>query len=255
MGEFAETPSRFFDVPPGISVEKYADERVCIMQGPTWATISAVRTSTKELPELVADVRERVPADREPTWHFGPSTRPRNAYGELKRCGFRLPRNRQSTLIALALTEEPERPEGVEVIRIESFEHFAAASELAWEAFDEPEDRRAKNRARLEEFFEEERRIGVPAEFLAFLDGKPAATAAAVPSDRGVFLAGGATASWARGRGLYRALVRARWDYAIEHKTPALVTHANPKTSYPILKRLGFADVCRIRRLQDSAAG
>jgi hypothetical protein len=27
-----------------------------------------------------------------------------------------------------------------------------------------------------------------------------------------------------------------------------------PKTSYPILRRLGFDEVCRIRRLEDSAS-
>jgi predicted GNAT superfamily acetyltransferase len=56
---------------------------------------------------------------------------------------------------------------------------------------------------------------------------------------------------WARGRGAYRALVRARWDDAVARGTPALVTEALPDTSYPILKRVGFVDVCTIRRLED----
>ena len=67
-------------------------------------------------------------------------------------------------------------------------------------------------------------------------------------------LIGGSTAEWARGRGVYRALVHARWQYAVQRGTPALVTHAMPKTSYPILRRLGFDEVCRIRRLEDSAS-
>ena len=73
----------------------------------------------------------------------------------------------------------------------------------------------------------------------------------AVPSQRGAYLIAGAVAPWARGRGLYRALVRARWELAVERGTPALVTQADPKTSYPILERVGFEDVCRIRRLED----
>ena len=84
------------------------------------------------------------------------------------------------------------------------------------------------------------------------MDGRPAGTALAVPTDRGVFLIGGSTAEWARGRGVYRALVRARWDYAVGRGTPALVTHAMPDTSYPILRRMGFEEVCAIRRLEDS---
>jgi len=72
-----------------------------------------------------------------------------------------------------------------------------------------------------------------------------------IPSPRGVFLIAGSAAPWARSRGLYRALVRARWDDAVARGTPALVTQANPDTSYPILKRLGFEDVCEIVRLED----
>jgi predicted GNAT superfamily acetyltransferase len=66
-----------------------------------------------------------------------------------------------------------------------------------------------------------------------------------------MFLVAGATMPWARGRGLYRALVRKRWDHAVERGTPALVTQAVPDTSYPILKRLGFQDVCDTHRLED----
>jgi hypothetical protein len=45
--------------------------------------------------------------------------------------------------------------------------------------------------------------------------------------------------------------VRARWELAVERGTPALVTQADPGTSYPILRRLGFQDVCDINRLED----
>jgi hypothetical protein len=47
--------------------------------------------------------------------------------------------------------------------------------------------------------------------------------------------------------------VHARWEYAVHRSTPALVTHAMPNTSYPILRRLGFDEVCPIRRLEDSS--
>jgi hypothetical protein len=45
-------------------------------------------------------------------------------------------------------------------------------------------------------------------------------------------------------------LIRARWDYAVGQGTPALVVHANPKTSYPILRRAGFEAVCEIACLE-----
>ena len=86
--------------------------------------------------------------------------------------------------------------------------------------------------------------------FLAHVDGRPAGTARFVIGSIGVFLIGGATAAWARGRGAYRALVRARWDAAVVRGTPLMVTHADPATSGPILRRLGLRHVCELSRLE-----
>lgn len=60
---------------------------------------------------------------------------------------------------------------------------------------------------------------------------------------------GGATAEWARGRGAYRAVVRVRWDAAVERGTPALAVGAG-SMSRPILERLGFDHVLQFRRLE-----
>jgi predicted GNAT superfamily acetyltransferase len=87
--------------------------------------------------------------------------------------------------------------------------------------------------------------------FVAFVDGQPAGVGRSVYSDRGVFIIAGGVREWARGRGVYKALVRARWDDAVARGTPALITEALPDTSYPILKRVGFVEVCTIRRLED----
>ena len=43
----------------------------------------------------------------------------------------------------------------------------------------------------------------------------------------------------ARGRGAYRALVRARWEHAAERGTPLLVVQAGAMSG-PVLTRLGF---------------
>jgi len=102
--------------------------------------------------------------------------------------------------------------------------------------------------------FETERDAGVAIAFLARIEGRPAGTGMSVYSGRGVFLIGGAVAEWARRRGVYRALVRARWDDAVVRGTPALVTGALPNTSLPILLRAGFREVCVIRRLEDTRA-
>jgi predicted acetyltransferase len=60
---------------------------------------------------------------------------------------------------------------------------------------------------------------------------------------------GGAVLPEARGRGAYRALVRARWDDAVARGTPALTVGAGPM-SEPILRRLGFEQIVQFRRLQ-----
>jgi len=153
---------------------------------------------------------------------------------------------------ALALVDPPPATRAeIQVRQIETFDDFVAARDIQWEAFDVPEGRRAQQRADLRGDFDESMTLGIPVGFIAMLDGRPAATALAIPSERGVFLIAGSTAPWARGRGLYRALVRARWDLAVERGTPALVTQADPSTSHPILQRLGFQDVCDINRLED----
>ena len=69
-----------------------------------------------------------------------------------------------------------------------------------------------------------------------------ASTGRAVYTRAGGYLLGGATAEWARGRGAYRAVVRARWDAAVERGTPALAVGAG-SMSRPILERLGFEQV------------
>jgi hypothetical protein len=253
LREYAEAPDRFSHLAPEASVERFADERICILQAPTWASVSGVRVGVNEVESLLAEVRERVRSQGPPVWWLGPSSTPPDLYERLRGLGLGDPHDRVSLLHALLLTREPDAPAEIDAHPIETFEQFVAARELQWDAFDTPEERRALNRPRLRGDFEEAQRGGIPAGFLATVDGRPAGTALAVPSDRGVFLIGGSTAEWARGRGVYRALVHARWEYAVERGTPALVTHAVPDTSYPILLRLGFREVCTIRRLEDRA--
>jgi hypothetical protein len=63
-------------------------------------------------------------------------------------------------------------------------------------------------------------------------------------------LSGAGTHPDQRGRGAYRALVRARWDAAVERDTPVLTVSAG-EMSRPILERLGFSVVGWIDCLLD----
>jgi hypothetical protein len=252
LREYAETPDRFATIAPGASVTRHDDGRICVLQGTLWASISAARFAEDQLDDVIAHVHELVPPEKQQVWWVGASARPANLVELLRKRGFVEPQDRVHELRALVLTTAPpELPEGVEVRRIETYDDFLAAREVQWLGFDTPEERRALQRPHLEADFEESMRLEIPVGFLALLDGKPAATGMAVPSARGVFLIAGTTAPWARGKGLYRALVRARWEYAVARGTPALVTQAMVDTSFPILQRLGFEEVCTILRFEE----
>jgi hypothetical protein len=87
LREYAETPDRFSYVAAGGTVERAADERICILQGATWASVSGVSVAAADVEPLLAEVRERVPAEKKPVWWIGPSTRPPDLYERLRALG------------------------------------------------------------------------------------------------------------------------------------------------------------------------
>ena len=222
-----------------------------MLQGPTWASVVDVHVAPAELPGLVDEVRRRVPADRWAVWRIGPSTEPADLTERLLALGFREPEDRAPTLNVVVCIEPPAAPSDVQVRRVETFEDHVVSMETMWEAFATPRHRVEASRPHLRATFEAGEQAGVPVSVLAYVDGRPAGVGRSVYSEHGVLLISGSVVPWARGRGVYRALVRARWDDAVDRGTPALVTHAVPETSYPILKRTGFLDVCSVRRLED----
>jgi hypothetical protein len=151
---------------------------------------------------------------------------------------------------ALALVREPPpAPRDVAVRPITTLDDFIAAQEANWESFGAPPERRA-TRAELADAFELMCSSDAIVYYAAWIDGRIVASARASFGARGALLSGGATIAEARGRGAYRALVRARWDDAVARGTPALVVQAG-RLSEPILRRLGFVEACRFRRLED----
>jgi hypothetical protein len=252
LREFAESPDRFVDVASDGLVSRYDDGRICVVEGPTFVSVCAPKVGDGEVEQLLMDVRAIADVAKRPSWWIGPSARPTGIVEQLKELGVREPEDRVPLVHALAVAAEPVGfGTDVEARTVESFDDFVATAELRFDVFDVPPERRAAERAHFAEYFEESQRIGIPVWFMATLEGKVAGSAGAIPSPRGVFLIGGSTARWARGRGVYRALVRARWDYAVARGTPALVTQAQPETSYPILLHIGFEEVCTIDRLED----
>lgn len=84
----------------------------------------------------------------------------------------------------------------------------------------------------------------------AWLDDAVVCAGTSAPTPHGLLLYGGATLERARGRGAYRALLRARWDEAAARGTLALMTQAGAM-SRPILERLAFEPVGHVHMLVD----
>ncbi|HEY6962419.1 MAG TPA: hypothetical protein VI408_11065 [Gaiellaceae bacterium] len=245
LREFAQIPDRYTWI--SADVDRYIGDRYGVIQGTVWAGVFGVRAGADEVEDVLAEVRARIPPEKETAWWIDPGAEPTDLHERLVALGLEVPETGH-TLHALACTSEPPPArEGIEVTRVETFEEFLTASEVMWDAFGTAPELRVATR----EEFDAQQAAGVPVTFLARVDGRPAGVGRSIYSDRGVFLIAGSVAEWARGRGVYRALVRARWDDAAARGTPALVTEAMPDTSYPILKRIGFEDVCTIRRLKD----
>jgi GNAT superfamily N-acetyltransferase len=149
----------------------------------------------------------------------------------------------------LALVEPPagERVEGVEVRVVETYEQYVAASRVAVECFGLPELPEEEQRARFDEYVDDDAgRL-----FVGVVEGEVVGTSFAAFAAAGLNLFGGSVLPAARGRGVYRALLAARWDYAVERGTPALTVQAG-RQSRPICERLGFRFVDASRVYVDS---
>ena len=178
--------------------------------------------------------------------------------------GSHSPANLPDDLLALGLTDDIDpvlrglvaarEPDGVdrsiEVRRADGVEDLRAFWTIQQEAFGDDRNASPDGEAHIEAMFEAERDRDDIVTYLAYLDGEPVATARGTFAQHGVVMNGGATLTRARGRGVYRALVAARWDDAVARGTPYLTTVARP-TSAPILERMGLTPVCTVRVLND----
>ena len=156
-------------------------------------------------------------------------------------------------ITAMVLTEPPPRVTGIDVRRVETFEDFVAAQEVGWESTGFAEEYREAGRAMLRERWDEHRTWPESSIYLAYSDGELVARGAMLFLPGAGFLSGAGTLKSARGRGAFRALVRARWDEAASRGKPALIVGAGAM-SRPILERLGFRTVAETQLLLDSSA-
>ena len=244
--ELAENANTYTPLGPG--EERLATGRYVVWLGrvnhPSWTVAQRFRLQPSAVEaardEIHAALRERGRTGC--TWEVGSSATPPDLVERLLALG--LVDDDEPLAVGMVLTEPPlhSKPEGVEVRRVTTAAEALEAARIAAVAFGMPEPVPAAVE-----------RDGRSARYLAYVDGEPVAQATAIFTGHGACLFGGATLPDARGRGAYRALVAARWEDAVARGTPLLVTQAGAQ-SRPILERLGFRGVCRIRILRDLIA-
>jgi GNAT superfamily N-acetyltransferase len=255
--ELAENPGAYGPVPPRF--ERIVEDGYCVFLGPMqeMAMVQRIRLRAAEVAGALEQVRALARERKRPrvTWWIGDSAAPPELEEQLSALG--LTRSAmplyEPTYAALALVRPPAGSSaGVVARRVESYEEFLAASEIAHEAFGQTEEQRESFRHAAPMLYELGRQ-GVSGTYLAFVHGQPVASATAVFADAAVMLLGGATLPEARGQGCYRALVETRWRDGVERGTPALVVQAG-QMSRPILERLGFELVSQLHVLVDELA-
>jgi len=215
LAEFAEGLSAFLPEDPGIGVGEQRDGYYIGtgLDGP-WAWVQRLRLEPDAAPRVVEDVRAFMRAHGKTigSWWVSDRSEPRDLEERLLACGLEIDPDDYDIGSLATLSAPPPGAEGIRVGR----EHLSQHATL----------------------------------YSASIDGEVVGGARAFFGPRGALLSGGATELEFRGRGVYRALVRARWDDAVARGTPALIVQAGVM-SEPILRRLGFVEVCRFRRLGD----
>jgi hypothetical protein len=250
LREVAEYPNSFGPLGPKDERIETGRYTLCLGMGRTWNTVQRQRFPLEELDDVLAEVRAELRGRlrTRTQWEVG-SSAPEGLVDALLARG--LVRDTDPYAVALVLKREPP-PVGTGLVarRVETFEEYASANAVQWEAFAMTEAEIAEARELLPERFHGT----VNLMHAVWLDGELVGAGTSAPTAHGLLLYGGATLPRARGRGAYRALVRARWDDAVARGTPALITQGGAM-SRPILERLGFERVGEVHILVDDFGG
>lgn len=247
LREIAEYPNSFGPLGPKDERIETSRYTLCMGPGKTWNTVQRQRFRREDVDDVLKEVRSllRARGRGRTQWEVGSSAEPLDLVELLLARG--LVPDKDPYAVALVLTETPPPPApGIVARRVETFEEYAAANEVQWQAFEMPEDEVAEGRALLPQRWSETATIM----HAAWLHGEIVSAGTCAPTSHGLLLYGGATVSHARGRGAYRALLRARWDEAMSRGTLTLITQGG-SMSRPILERLGFEPVGHVHMLLD----
>jgi GNAT superfamily N-acetyltransferase len=228
---------------PRPSYETVVTDDYTYVAGPNNAWVLEIRESNVEWAR--AESRRRGLQLVE--WWVGWSVRPSLA-DDLLSIG--LVPDDEPVLTGMTCATPPPAAPHVEVRAIETAAQYLEAIAVDWEVWKLSDEERAKRRATEVDRFDEDHAAGTAHHWAAYVDGRPVGFGRGIDMQGGVALMGGAVLPDARGRGVYRALVRARWDHAAARGTPLLVVQAG-RMSAPVLDGLGFVRHGEIRLFAD----
>lgn len=249
----------FFVVPTPPGANRIVTDRY-VMHAPdspgqrAFAGAGRLRMREDEVDEVVAEVRGRA-AERGRnwvTWWVGPSATPADI-GERLRAKGVVPLDDPSAeprYTALVLVDEPpEAPPEIEARRVRDLTEYSSAYDVYWEVA-EPERAHTVDRSGDATMYEQRHLSGGAVAYLAWSDGEPAGMALSAPRPEGAAIVGGYVLPRFRGRGVYRALVRARWEDAASWGDRALAGLGGAMSG-PILQRVGFTSLGTVDVLYD----
>ena len=220
---------------------------------PTFNHVQRIRLEPDAVEQAREDARAWFAARgrREFTWWIGRAATPPELEESLRRLGAR--EAPDADVAVMVLDHEPESAPGVETRRVDSVADLVAAMEIRATAFGLTDEQRRISLERARSHWQEIVGSGDSCMYVAVVAGTPVGFGNMMfPTTAPPLLMGGSTMPDARGRGVYRALVHARWHDAVRRGHDRLIVHAGGM-SRPILERLGFEEISRIRVLLDDA--
>lgn len=246
--ELAEEPGLWLPPEPSRDVV-FADGYCVVIYGRSvW--VHRIRLEPNQVERAVEEVRTllRTRSLDEVSWWVGERSTPADLRERLELLG--LEPDDPPGMTTLAIGGQPAGEPTVEVRRVETLDDYLTALEIDWASFELPAMEREERRVAARLAWPRIVADGTSTVYLAYIDGKPVGFGRAVFAPWAALLLGGATVPEARGRGVYSAVVHARWQETLERGVPRMVVSAGPMSA-PILERLGFRRLGQVRLLRD----
>jgi GNAT superfamily N-acetyltransferase len=236
-------------LPPRPTYERIDRGDLLYEAGPRGATVSSPRGADAAEAVAWARAETRRRGLPEVIWWVGWSATPPDLVERLLALGL-APNAEVPTLSGMTCETAPPAASGVEVRLVGTLEEHLEAVAVDWAVWNIGANELAERRRTEIERFAEIQASGVVHHFSAFDGSRCVGFGRAIDLEQGVALMGGSVLPGARGRGVYRALVRARWDHAVARGTPLLVVQAGAM-SEPVLAGLGFRTHGVVRLFDD----